>query len=105
MEIALLILAMSLVTFIARYAMIAILGRYDVPPDVTRALAFVPIAAFAAIAAPELFLRDGFLSIGLANPRFVAGIAAAIAAFLSRNVLVTLATGMGVMWLVQVLIR
>lgn len=96
---------MSLVTFSARYAMIAILGRYDVPPDVIRALAFVPIAAFAAIAVPELFLRDGIFSIGLANPRFVAGIGAVIAAFFSRNVLVTLATGMGVMWLVQVLIR
>lgn len=103
MEIALLILALSIVTFIARYFMIAILGRYNVPPDVTRALAFVPIAAFAAIAAPELFLREGSFAIGLANPRFVAGIAAVIVAFLSRNVLVTLATGMGVMWALQIL--
>jgi len=105
MEIALLILAMSIVTFIARYSMIAILGRWNVPLDVTRALAFVPIAAFAAIAAPELFLRDGSFAIGLANPRFVAGAAAIVVAFLSRNVLVTLATGMGVMWLVQILAR
>ena len=105
MEFALLILAMSLVTFIARYSMIAILGRWNVPPDVTRALAFVPIAAFAALAAPEMFLRDGAFAIGLANPRFVAGIAAAVVAFLSRNVLLTLATGMGVMWLLQVIGR
>jgi len=105
MEIALLILAMSIVTFAARYSMIALLGRYNVPLDVTRALAFVPIAAFAAIAAPELFLRDGALAIGLANPRFVAGIAAVIAAYLSRNVLVTLAVGMGVMWIVQAFVR
>ena len=105
MEIALLILAMSIVTFIARYSMIALLGRYNVPPDVTRALAFVPIAAFAAIAAPELFLREGALVIGLANPRFVARIAAVIAAYLSRNVLVTLATGMGAMWVVQLVIK
>ncbi len=105
MDYAILILGMSLVTFVARYSMIAILGRWNVPPDVTRALTFVPIAAFAAIAAPELFLRDGQFSIGLANPRFVAGIAAMAVAFLSRSVLLTLATGMGVMWLVQLFVK
>ena len=101
MDYALLILACCLVTFGARYSMIAILGRWNVHPGVTRALAYVPIAAFAAIAAPELVLRGGSFAIGLSNPRFVAGIAAVIAAYLSRNVLVTLGIGMGVMWLLQ----
>lgn len=101
MEIAFLILAMSVVTFAARYSMIAILGRYSIPPDVTCALAYVPIAAFAAIAAPELVLRDGDFAMGLGNPRFVAGIAAVLAAYLSRNVLFTLGVGMSVMWIVQ----
>lgn len=105
MEIVLLILAMSVVTFVARYSMIAILGRYDISPDVARALAFVPIAAFAAIAAPELLLRGGSWAVGLTNPRFVAGIAAVVAAFLSRNVLVTLGVGMSTMWIVQVFVR
>jgi branched-subunit amino acid transport protein len=104
MDYAILILAMSLVTFSARYSMIAILGRWKVPPDVTRALAYVPVAAFAAIAAPELVLRDGSFAIGLANPRLVAGIAAIVVALWSRNVLLTLAAGMGVMWFMQVLV-
>lgn len=105
MDLILLIFGMSLVTFLARYSMIAILGRWDVPPDITRTLAYVPIAAFAAIAAPDLFLREGTLAIGLTNPRFVAGIAAALVALLSRNVLLTLGIGMGVMWIMQAIIR
>ena len=104
MDYALLIFGMSVVTFVARYSMIAILGRWNVRADFTRALAFVPIAAFAAIAAPELVLRGGEWAIGWENPRFVAGIAAAATAFLSRNVLLTLGVGMSAMWLLQVLI-
>jgi branched-subunit amino acid transport protein len=102
MDLALLILGMALVTFVARFSMIAILGRWNVPPDVTRALPFVPIAAFAALVAPELFLRAGEWAVP--SPRFVAGIAAMLAAFLSRNVLLTLVTGMGVMWIAQAVV-
>lgn len=101
MDLVLLIVAMAVVTFLARYSMIAVLGRWNVPPDLTRALEFVPIAAFAALVAPELVLREGQFVIGLINPRFVAGIAAIAAALISRNVLITLGTGMGVMWIVQ----
>ncbi len=104
MDLALLILGMSLVTFIARYSMIAALGRWSIPPDVTRALAFVPIAAFSALVAPELVLRDGQFAVGLTNPRFIAGIAAMLIAFLTRNVLITLVIGMSVMWITQAII-
>lgn len=101
MDLALLILAMAVVTFLARYSMIAVLGRWNFPPDLTRALEFVPIAAFAALVAPELVLREGQFAIGLMNPRLIAGIGAIVAAMLTRNVLTTLITGMGVMWIVQ----
>lgn len=105
MGFALLVIAMSIVTFSARYSMIAILGRWKVSPIVTSALAYVPIAAFAAIAAPDLLLRDGSIAFGLASPRLVAGIAAVFVAYFSRSVLLTLGAGMGVMWLIQALIR
>ncbi len=104
MDLALLILGMSVVTFAARYSMIALLGRWNAPADVTRALAFVPIAAFSALVAPELILKDGQFAAWLINPRFVAGIAAILIAFLTRNILITLVTGMGVMWFVQAMI-
>ncbi len=101
MDLALLILGMAFVTFLARYSMIAMLARWQVSSDVTRVLEFVPIAAFAALVAPELVLRQGQFAIGLENARFVAGIAAIVIAFLTRNVLITLVTGVGAMWIIQ----
>ena len=54
MDLAFLILGMAIVTFVARYSMIAILGRWQVSETMTRALEFVPVATFAAIIAPEI---------------------------------------------------
>jgi branched chain amino acid efflux pump len=101
MDLALLILGMALVTFLARYSMIALLARRQVSSGMRRTLELVPIAAFAAIVAPELVLSNGQFAAGLLNVRFVAGMAAIIVALFTRNILITLAVGMGVMWLVQ----
>ncbi len=101
MELALLILGMALVTFATRYIMIALLGRWQVPRLVTRALYYVPIAAFSALILPELVTRAGQVTVALDNPRLIGGIAAIAVAALTRSMLLTIAAGMGVMWLAQ----
>jgi branched-subunit amino acid transport protein len=104
-EFALLIFGMMLVTYSTRLSMIAILGRWSVPPIVHRALRFVPVAAFAAIITPEVVMRSGQLAISLDNPRFLAGVLAIIVAFLMRHTKLTIVVGMGAMWIFQFLIE
>jgi len=99
MELALLILGMALVTYATRYSMIVILGRWEVPRTVTLALTYVPMAAFAAIIAPEVLLHQG--EIALVNARFVAAVAAVLVAAFTRHILLTIAVGMGTLWLAQ----
>ena len=101
MEIAFLIAGMAVVTYTTRISMIAILGKWQVAPIVRQALHYVPIAAFAAIIAPELFERAGHLSIAFDNVRLLAGVAAIVVAALTRHTLLTIVVGMGVMWALQ----
>jgi branched-subunit amino acid transport protein len=101
MEIAFLIAGMALVTYATRISMIAILGRWEVSPLARQTLHYVPIAAFAAIIAPELIERGGRLAIELDNPRFIAGIVAIIVAAWTRHTLLTIVVGMGAMWVMQ----
>jgi branched-subunit amino acid transport protein len=101
MDLALLIVGMALVTFATRYMMIAILRRWNVSRGTARALEYVPIAAFAAIIAPDLLLRAGQSGIVLYNPRLVAGVAAILIALFTRRVLLTIAVGLGVLWIAQ----
>jgi len=101
MAIALLIAGMAIVTYATRLSMIAILGRWNVPPLARRALHYVPIAAFAAIIAPELVEHAGRLTFAPDNPRLIAGIAAILVAALTRHTLLTVIVGMTMMWIMQ----
>lgn len=106
MDLALLIAGMAVVTFAIRYSMIAILGRWDIPPSVQRALRFVPIAAFAALIASELVARDRISMVGLDLARVFASSAAIFVALLTRNMLLTITIGMSALWIAQaILIR
>ena len=93
----------GLITFATRLSFIALLGRVESPPLLTRALRFVPPAVLSAIIFPELLVRDGALRLGLGNARLVAGVIAAAVAWRTRNVLLTIAVGMGALWILQAL--
>jgi branched chain amino acid efflux pump len=92
----LLILGMALVTFGVRYPALALAGRIPLPEMVVRALRYVPVAVLTAIVVPEVLFRDGTLVIGPHNAQLVAGIATALIAWRSKNLLLTIALGMAI---------
>jgi branched-subunit amino acid transport protein len=94
----------GLLTFLTRLSFIALLGRFELPPLAARALRFVPPAVLSAIIVPELVLRGGELQLGWRNARLLAGVAAALVAWKSRNVFLTIAVGMAALWGLQALL-
>jgi branched-subunit amino acid transport protein len=101
MDLWLIILGMGLVTYGIRLSMIVLLGRVDVPPIVRQALRFVPPAVLSAIIFPELLMPGGQLDLSLGNERLIAGSLAALIAWRTRNVLLTIAAGMAALWILQ----
>jgi branched-subunit amino acid transport protein len=98
MTIWLTILGMALVTFATRVTtMLALRG--DVSPWLRRWLGYVPVAVFTALIVPPLLLRaqDGAQVLVL-GPALPAGIAGALVAWRTGNVLLTIVAGMGVFW-------
>jgi branched-subunit amino acid transport protein len=93
----------GLLTFLTRLSFIALLGRFETPPRLARALRFVPPAILSAVILPEVVMRQGALALSPGNPRLLAGLAAALVAWLSRSVLATIAVGMAVLWAAQAL--
>ena len=85
-----------------RASFIALLGRVEeIPPALMRVLRLIPAAVLAALVAPALTHGTGSFDLGTA--RFAAGVAAAAVAWRTRNVVATIAVGMGVLWLLQAL--
>jgi branched chain amino acid efflux pump len=87
-------------TFAMRASFIAAADRLvDVPPWAQRLLRQIPPAALASIVVPALVRPEGDLD--LTHPRFIAGIAAAMVAWRTNNVVATLVVGMGLVVLLQ----
>jgi branched-subunit amino acid transport protein len=95
------ILGVALVTFLLRASFIVFADPHRFPHAFRQALTFVPPAVLAAIVVPGLLLHEGAIDLTLANPRWISGVLAILAAALGRNALAAIATGMGSLWLLQ----
>lgn len=101
MNIWLVMLFGGLITFGMRFSLIYLFGRFQVPETMKKALHYVPPAVLSAIIFPELFLRDGAFYVSLDNTRLLAGLAAIVVAWFSKNTLITIVAGIVVFFLLQ----
>lgn len=97
----LLIVVLAIGTWSMRSWAIIMHGRVPHPPWLERLLKHVPVAALTALVVPgALYLHQGD-AYTFAPARTIAAACALVAAWKTKNVLVTLAVGMGTLWLAQ----
>ncbi|MEE9335980.1 MAG: AzlD domain-containing protein [Granulosicoccaceae bacterium] len=100
LEQVLLVVGMMVVTFGVRYPILLLSGRVDLPAWLQTALSYVPVAVLSALCAPILLMPEGQIDIALGNEYLLAGLFSIAVAALSRNLLLTIASGMAVfLWL------
>ena len=101
-EIVILLFLMSLVTFIPRVLPILALSRRNLPKMVESWLSYVPVAVLAALLAPSLFAPNGAVNLSFTvNPAFWVSIPVFIIAAFTRNLFVTVLSGMILIALVR----
>ncbi len=100
MSIWLTIAGMGLITFAIRVSLIALVGRTrtDIPAAVRRSLRFVPPAVLMALAAPALVRPEGVINLSFTNAYLVAGLFAAVIAWKTQHTLLTIGTGLMILW-------
>jgi branched-subunit amino acid transport protein len=103
MTIWLIMLLGGLITFGMRFSFVWLLGRFEVPATMRRALHYVPPAVLSAIVFPELFIPSGQLDLRLGNARLLAGLVAIAIAGWTKNSLLTILAGMIALVVLQVL--
>ncbi len=102
MQFWLLIVVLALGTWSMRSWPIILHGRVPRPAWLERLLKHVPVAALTALVVPgALYLHQGSGAYSFAPARTVAAVVALAVAWRTRNVLATLAAGMGVLWAAQ----
>ena len=90
----LIIIAAGIITYAIRLSFIIIFENRDIPSNLQRWLKYVPSAVFSAIIFPEIFVRDGTVDMSPGNLRLIAGVIAALFAWRTKNVLITILVGM-----------
>ncbi|MFA9459584.1 AzlD domain-containing protein [Thiohalorhabdus methylotrophus] len=98
---ALIILVIGLGTFLERLSFIHLSDRLVIPTILRRALHYVPAAVLAALVAPAVLRPSEAAAVPPENWRPVAALAAALLAWRTRNMLLTLAGGMACLWLLE----
>jgi len=101
MSIWLVMLAGGLLTFAMRFSLVFLFGELQVPAVLQRSLRFVPPAVLSAIILPDLLMPLGRMDLTSGNERMLAGLLAALVAWRTRNVLLTIALGMGALVVLQ----
>lgn len=96
-------LAVGLGTFAMRLSFVELYGRLRIPSMLSRALLYVPASVLAALVMPAVVYPNGQGEFVLNNPQIPAAILAAWVAWQTRNTLLTLAVGMGGLWLFKYL--
>ena len=95
----LVMVASGLLTFAARFSMIGLFQDRELPQIIKQILTYVAPSVLAAIIIPDVLLIDGAVTV-LDNPKIPAFLLAMVAATLTRNVLVTISTGMIALWII-----
>ena len=104
MNIWLIMLLTGILTYAIRLSFILFYGKKSMPPLLQQGLRFVPPAVLSAIIFPELLVREGELDLSFGNPRLLAGILAALVAWWTKNVILTIVAGMVILLLLQYLV-
>ena len=100
MGIWVLIGALGTLTFLLRASAFLLFRRVVLSSRLQRGLRLLPAAMLTALIVPQLLLSGAPLTPAL-TPRLIAGSIAALVAWRTRRVLVTVLVGMVALWLLQ----
>ena len=88
-------------TFLLRSSFIYLFGRVQPSPTLESILRYIPAAVLSALVCPALLLMQGRMALPPENTRMMAGALAMIVAWKTKNITLTIASGMGALWLIE----
>lgn len=86
-------------TFLLRFSFIGFGEHVRLPKAVERGLKYIPSAVIPAIILPGVLFSGGSTMPDLSSPKVPAWLFAALIAWRTKNMLLTISSGMAVLWL------
>ena len=89
----------GLVTFMLRFSAIFQVKNSNTPEWLENILKYIPTSVLAALIFPELLFNDSNSIQLIENPKILAASAALLVTIFTKNVIMTIITGMLVLWI------
>jgi branched-subunit amino acid transport protein len=93
------IIVAGVLTYLTRMTMIALVSRDMLGDKIKAVLAYVPSAVFPAIIFPAIFINDYGTFVEINDPKIFGAIVAIIVGYFSRNIILTILSGLISYWL------
>ena len=93
------ILFAGFITYLTRMGMITLIDKNVFNENFRKILNFVPSVVFPSIIFPGVFLDDYGSLVTITDPKIYGAITAITVGYLSRNVILTIASGLASYWI------
>jgi len=101
MNIWVLIISVSLLSFLLKGSFLIFGSKLTLPASFDRIFRYIPAAVLSALVGPAFVKNDGVVDYSFSNPYLIAGLIAIVIAFRTKSILATLITGMVSLWLLR----
>ena len=95
----------ALASLVVKGLFLCFIPGHKIPPFTEKILKYIPPAALAALVAPALFYAKDASGSVFSPVRLLAGLGAFVVALYSRNVIVTILSGMAFLGLFHLILR
>ena len=93
-EALILIIGMSVVTFIPRFFPLLLLSKKEISPSFSRWMSYIPVSIFAALVASDIFFWEGDFSLQpLLNIKLFPSLLVLLVAYKTKSLLWSMITG------------
>tara|TARA_B100001778_G_C18178527_1_gene445808 strand:- start:10 stop:321 length:312 start_codon:yes stop_codon:yes gene_type:complete len=89
----------GIITYLTRMTMVAIVNRDFLNNKAREVLTYVPSSVFPAIIFPGVFLNDFGYLVNIDDPKIFGAIIAILVGYFSRNVIITIISGLISYWI------
>jgi len=90
----LLIAGMAVLTFIPRYIPFGLAGKVTIPPLMSQALSYVPIAVLTVIIVQTTLIRNGEVVLTIQNHHLIAAIVAFFVSLITKHQFLAIVLGL-----------
>ncbi len=90
----LLIAGMAVLTFVPRYIPFGLAGKVTIPPLISQALSYVPIAVLTVIIVQTTLIRDGEVVLTVQNHHLIAAIVAFFVSLMTKHQFLAIGLGL-----------